>query len=59
MVTDPVCGMEFKEEDGVAESTYEGETYHFCSKECKHKFDQEPELYAGESEAEEDEEESV
>jgi uncharacterized protein len=46
MYTDPVCGMEIDRSDAVAESDYDGETYYFCSKECKRKFDAEPDRYA-------------
>jgi P-type Cu+ transporter len=54
MTTDPVCGMEIEADDAVAQSSYEGETYYFCSTECKKKFDQDPELYVGEGEEEEE-----
>ena len=48
MATDPVCGMDVKERSAAGESSYEGETYYFCSKDCKGKFDQSPDLYVGE-----------
>ena len=55
MATDPVCGMDVKERSAAGQSSYEGETYYFCSKDCKTKFDKDPELYAGEEEEEEEE----
>jgi len=46
MTQDPVCEMEIDEKTAAATSTYRGQTYFFCSKECKEQFDQEPEQYA-------------
>lgn len=43
MVKDLVCGMEVIKEEAVAISNYGGKTYYFCSKNCKKKFDQNPE----------------
>ncbi len=45
MLEDPVCGMQLMPEDAVAESEYGGETFFFCSDECKDEFDREPERY--------------
>jgi YHS domain-containing protein len=42
MVEDPVCGMELMPEDAVAMSEFDGETYYFCSLECKTEFDSDP-----------------
>ena len=36
---DPVCGMTVDPSRSAGTSTYEGETYHFCSPGCKTKFD--------------------
>lgn len=44
-VKDPVCGMEIEPEDAVATSEHEGETYYFCSRDCKESFDESPEDY--------------
>ncbi|MDI6742881.1 MAG: heavy metal translocating P-type ATPase [Smithella sp.] len=44
-ITDPVCKMTIEEEDAVATSSYQGETYHFCSDRCKKTFDSNPESY--------------
>jgi len=41
-VTDPVCGMVITPAKAVGSSTYEGKTYHFCSRGCELKFDAAP-----------------
>ncbi len=46
-VKDPVCGMTIEEKDAVATSTWQGETYHFCSTSCRDRFDKDPGAYAG------------
>jgi len=46
MNTDPVCGMKVDPNKAQFESQYGGKTFNFCSKECKTKFDQQPEQYA-------------
>jgi len=41
-VTDPICGMRVDEDrsrSGGLTSQYEGRTFHFCSMDCKHRFD--------------------
>ena len=45
MAKDLVCGMEVKEEEAAGSSLYEGKKYYFCSKNCKEKFDENPEEY--------------
>jgi len=47
MVKDPVCGMMIAEEDAVATSEYQGQTYYFCAHSCKTRFDANPERYVG------------
>ena len=42
---DPVCGMDVTYESAQARSEYDGQTYYFCSIECKEAFDREPEKY--------------
>lgn len=42
---DPVCGMEVTYESAQARSEYDGETYYFCSLDCKETFDRDPEKY--------------
>lgn len=44
---DPVCGMTIEQEDAVGQSTFQGQTYYFCSQDCKVAFDEAPEDYAG------------
>ncbi len=42
---DPVCGMTVDPAKAAGTSHYKGETYFFCSKGCKTKFDAHPEQY--------------
>lgn len=44
-IKDPVCGMDVDREKAAGKSDHGGETYFFCSKSCKAKFDAEPERY--------------
>ena len=46
MPIDPVCGMDV-EQDTKERATYQGETYFFCSHECKEEFQKSPQDYAG------------
>ncbi|HUU50441.1 MAG TPA: YHS domain-containing protein [Nitrospinota bacterium] len=46
MAIDPICGMEVKEEEAAATSTYKDKTYYFCAVGCKETFDKDPEKYA-------------
>jgi P-type Cu+ transporter len=46
-VTDLVCGVEVEEEDAVGFVEYGGQTYFFCSEECREEFEESPEDYAG------------
>ena len=39
---DPICGMTVNPETTELKSTYQGETYHFCSSRCLSKFDADP-----------------
>ena len=45
MATDPVCKMKVIEEKAAAKTDYKGNTYYFCAKVCKEKFEKEPEKY--------------
>jgi Cu+-exporting ATPase len=47
IVRDPVCKMSIEDKEAVATSIYKGITYYFCSKNCKQKFDSDPEAYIG------------
>ena len=42
---DPVCGMEIDKQDAAGTSEHEGQTYYFCSTNCKQEFDQNPQRY--------------
>ena len=42
---DPVCGMTVDTKNSE-KATYQGATFHFCSKECKDKFEAQPADYA-------------
>jgi len=45
MATDPVCGMEVREDKAAATSEYRGKKYFFCAVGCKVRFDKDPEKY--------------
>lgn len=45
MKTDPVCGMQVDPAKAAGSSEYQGQTYYFCSKGCKAKFDANPGQY--------------
>lgn len=49
MGLDPVCGMEVNPASAEAQSDYGGQTFYFCSEECKKKFDTNPERYIDET----------
>jgi P-type Cu+ transporter len=42
---DPVCGMEFTEEEEAGRFEYKGTIYHFCSASCLNKFKTDPEKF--------------
>ena len=42
---DPVCNMQVNEKDAASRSEYQGQTYFFCSQNCKEKFDRNPQQY--------------
>jgi YHS domain-containing protein len=44
--TDPVCGMNVEQGKSAGTSSYQGQTYNFCSRECKEQFDRSPQQYA-------------
>ena len=39
---DPVCGMTLEPDRAQSKRNFEGQTYYFCSTECRHKFDANP-----------------
>lgn len=49
MVRDPVCGMAVNKNWAAATAEYSGRTYHFCIDECRRRFEENPERYAGRS----------
>ena len=49
MAQDPVCRMNVDESKAAATSLNKGKTYYFCSKNCKERFDKEPEKYVKET----------
>src|SRR6185369_16541865 len=42
---DPVCGIELEEAPAIAQLTYEGNRYFFCSESCRDEFLRRPEQY--------------
>jgi P-type Cu+ transporter len=42
---DPVCGMRVDPEHAAGTSTYQGQSYYFCSAGCRAKFEADPEKY--------------
>jgi YHS domain-containing protein len=38
--------MDVEPENAAAKSQHEGKTYHFCSVDCKQKFEQDPKKFA-------------
>jgi YHS domain-containing protein len=47
-VKDPVCGMMIEAESAVARIDKDGQSYFFCSEECRTAFEASPERYVGE-----------
>ncbi|GMR05304.1 MAG: heavy metal translocating P-type ATPase [Thermodesulfobacteriota bacterium] len=47
MAKDPVCGMDVEPAKAAGSSVYKGEKYHFCSPNCKTKFDEAPASFLG------------
>ncbi len=45
MTRDHVCDMDVDEKTAAARMEYEGDTYYFCSEECKNKFATDPDSY--------------
>jgi P-type Cu+ transporter len=41
----PTCGMEVDEKNAAAKPDYKGETYYFCSSNCKVAFDKNPQSF--------------
>ncbi len=47
MVRDPVCGMAVNKNWAAARAEYGGRTYYFCIDECRRRFEESPQCYAG------------
>jgi Cu+-exporting ATPase len=45
MVQDPVCGMKIKGGDNDLKVKHKGQTYEFCSEDCKTMFKASPSSY--------------
>lgn len=45
MAVDFVCGAEVPEENSRYFSEYDNKTWHFCSPDCKRKFDDHPDRF--------------
>lgn len=43
---DPVCGMAVSPTASSAASVHQGRTYYFCSRNCREKFEADPQQYA-------------
>lgn len=41
-VKDPVCGMMVNPDKAAGKSEFKGQTYYFCSADCKSQFDGDP-----------------
>ncbi len=46
MTTDPVCGTKVDEKEPEFQSQYAGQTYVFCSEDCKKEFEERPDEFA-------------
>ena len=44
-VTDPVCGMQIRPRDAVAQEEHDGQTFYFCSHACHDTFLKDPHRY--------------
>lgn len=44
-VHDPVCGMMVDPQTTPHQSSYQGQSYHFCGAGCKKAFDGDPQKY--------------
>lgn len=44
-VKDPVCGMMVESGSATGQATHEGQTYYFCSEQCRRQFEQQPEKF--------------
>jgi len=42
---DPVCGMEVSDTDGALSHEFKGERYYFCGRNCRERFEADPEKF--------------
>ena len=42
---DPVCGMKVGDGSSLLQARFERRDYHFCTRECKEKFEENPQAY--------------
>ena len=47
-VTCPVCGMTFDQSEAGATTTYDSQTYYFCSEGCRDQFTANPSAFVPE-----------
>ena len=45
MEKDCVCGAELDEKEARSSYDFKGKTYHFCSEECREKFEKSPDKF--------------
>jgi YHS domain-containing protein len=45
LAIDPICGMRIRRSAAAASDSFRGHPYYFCSVDCHHKFQQDPEQY--------------
>jgi YHS domain-containing protein len=44
---DPVCGASVEEERAAGKTSYAGQVYYFCCKDCQKAFEEDPGKYIG------------
>ncbi|HYX69701.1 MAG TPA: YHS domain-containing protein [Terriglobales bacterium] len=49
MTRDPVCGMQVDEKQAKAQIQHQGQTYYFCSDQCKQRFEKNPQQFVRKS----------
>lgn len=54
MGLDPVCGMDVNPASAKAQSEWGGQSFYFCSEECKRTFDANPARYIDETDRAQD-----
>ena len=49
LVSDPVCCMQFDSSQAAAQTIYQGQTFFFCSEDCRRTFEENPKEFVGQS----------